>query len=62
MRSSGSKSHRGLVKDQEGRIPQQGLRDAHPLALAAGEGADLGFCLFFQIDRLNCLLDRGLGI
>ena len=55
-------SHRGLVKDQEGGIPQQSLRNPHPLALAAGEGADFGFCLFFQIDRLDCLLDCGLGI
>ena len=55
-------AHRGLVKNQEGRIPQQSLRNTYPLTLAAGEGADFGYCLFFQIDRLNCLLDSGLGI
>ncbi len=54
--------HGGLVKDQEGGIPQQGLGDAHPLALTAGEGADLGLCLLLQIDRLDCLSDGGLGI
>ena len=36
-------AHRGLVKDQKRRVAQQGLGNAHPLALAAGEGADLGF-------------------
>ena len=55
-------SHRRLVKNQEGGIPQQSLRNAYPLALAAGEGADFGFCLFFQIDRLDGFLDCSFGV
>ena len=55
-------AHRGLVKNQEGWIPQQSLRNTYPLTLAAGKGADFGFCLFFQINRLDCLLNCGLGI
>ena len=46
-------THRGLVKDQEGRVPQQGLGDAHPLALAAGEGADLRPGLLLQVHCLD---------
>ena len=54
--------HRGLVKDQEGGVPQQGLGDAHPLALAPGQGADLGPCLLLQVDGLNGTLDGGFWV
>ena len=46
-------AHRGLVKDQKRRVAQQGLGNAHPLALAAGEGADSGPPLLPQMDGLD---------
>ena len=55
-------AHGGLVEDQEGRVPQQGLGDAHPLALAAGQGTDLGPCLLLQVDGLNGTLDGGFRL
>ena len=53
---------RGLVENQQRRIAQKRLRNAYPLALPAGQGTDFGSDLFFQIDRLDCLLDGGPGI
>ena len=53
--------HCGLIKDQERRIPQQGLGDAHPLALSAGEGADLRPGLLLQIDSPDHIPDGRLG-
>ena len=39
-----------LVKDQEPRLPQQGLRDADPLPLPAGQRAYPRAPFFLQID------------
>ena len=55
-------AHGGLVEDQEGGIPRQSLGDAHPLALAAGEGADLGPGLLLQVHRRHHLPDGRFGI
>ena len=66
--SSGSPSrlriqaHRGLVEDQQLRLPQQGLGDAHPLALAAGEGADFGPRLLLQVHLLDGPPDGGPAV
>ena len=51
--------HRGLVQDQEGRVAQQGLGDANPLALPAGQGADSGRRLLLQADLPDYLPDGG---
>ena len=53
-------AHRGLVKDQEGRVPQQRLGNAHPLPLAAGEGTYLGLGLLLQIHRPDHIPDGRL--
>ena len=36
----GVQAHGGLIQDDDLRLPQQGLGNAHPLAVALGEGAD----------------------
>ena len=54
-------AHRGFVENQEGRVPQQRLGDAHPLPLAAGEGADPGPGLLLQIDCPDHIPDGRLG-
>ena len=54
--------HRRLIEDQEGRGAQQGLGDAHPLALSAGQAADAGAGLPLQIDRPDHLADGCSGV
>src|SRR5699024_3440951 len=56
------KSYRGLVKNQERWIAQQGLGNPYPLALTAGKGADFGFFLFLQIDRPDCFMNSSFGL
>lgn len=54
-------SYRGLIKNQEGRVPQNRLGNTHPLALSAGERADFGPGLFLQIDCSDRFLMAALG-
>ena len=55
-------SYRGLIKNQEGRVPQNRLGNTHPLALSAGERADFGPGLFLQIDCSDRFLNGRFGI
>lgn len=50
----------GLIKNQEGRVSQNCLRNTHPLALTTGQRANSGSGLFLQIDLLYCLLNGRL--
>ena len=54
------KSYGGLIKNQEGRVSQNCLRNTHPLALTTGQRANSGSGLFLQIDLLYCLLNGRL--
>ena len=51
-----------FVENQERRVAQQGLRDAHALALPAGKRADARAGLFFQPHGGNRLLHGGAAV
>lgn len=55
-------SHRGLVEDQKLGGSQQGLGNADPLALAAGERADFGPAFFAQVGGLDGAVDGGPAV
>ena len=55
-------AYRGFVENQEGWITQQCLGDAHPLSLAAGEGANFGLGFLLQIYRCDDFLNGVFGV